>query len=261
MKLKIQEKFWIGTFISLWLLVSSVSTVHSVEFFKLSNNILLAWVLALGFEIGAIASLGGLLISRGNKTLIWVGFIILTCFQIHGNMYWAWVQSGDLSNWIHLLDLVDEDTDTQKRIFAVISGGILPIISLIFMKSLMDYLDPAKLKDVQENEELIIEEPSKIDETLDKHIQEDVNVTTEHDKEPTQNDSQSHDDNSVGPLSPEEQSKMAELSAISIDDTDTDNEIIEDMVTQDTPFWSSLDPIKTLNILKKSNTKIENVTK
>tara|TARA_B100000674_G_C37878620_1_gene933179 strand:- start:565 stop:1176 length:612 start_codon:yes stop_codon:yes gene_type:complete len=140
--MNIKEKFWIGTFISLWVLVSTVSTIHSIEFFELSNNLFLSWCLAIGFEIGAMASLGGIIISKGNKTLIWALFILLTTFQIHGNMYWAWSHSGDISEWTKLFDLVDEDPNFTKRVFAFISGGILPLVSLGFIKSLMDYLAP-----------------------------------------------------------------------------------------------------------------------
>ena len=136
--MNIKEKFWIGTFISLWVLVSTVSTFHSVEFFGLSNNLFFSWCIAIGFEIGAMASLGGLLISKGNKTIVWILFVILTAFQIHGNMYWAWSHAGDISGWISLFGLGEEEPDFQKRIFSFISGGILPLISLGFIKSLMD---------------------------------------------------------------------------------------------------------------------------
>jgi hypothetical protein len=140
--MNIKEKFWVGTFISLWVLVSTVSTFHSVEFFGLSNNAFFSWCVAIGFEIGAMASLGGMLIGKGNKTIIWLLFIILTAFQIHGNMYYAWTHAGDLTNWTNLFDLGDEDINYTKRIFSFVSGGILPLISLGFIKSLMDYLKP-----------------------------------------------------------------------------------------------------------------------
>lgn len=136
------EKVWIGSFITLWVLVSTISTIHSVSFFELSNNKTMSWVLALSFEIGAIASLGGLLISSGKKTLIWMLFVILTLFQIHSNMYWAWVNAGNITTWEQMLSLSDEDEMMRKRIFVIISGGILPLISLGFIKSLMDYMKP-----------------------------------------------------------------------------------------------------------------------
>ncbi len=157
--MKLQEKIWIGTFVSLWVLVSTVSTFHAVEFFGLSNNPFFSWCIAIGFEIGAMASLGGLVISRGSKTLVWILFIILTIFQIHGNMYWAWSHAGDISEWVKLFDLVDEEPEFQKRIFAFISGGILPIVSLGFIKSLMDYLNPDKLEEKKE----VFTEPEQVE--------------------------------------------------------------------------------------------------
>lgn len=143
------EKVWIGTFITLWLLVSTISTIHSVSFFELSNSKTMAWTLAISFEIGAMASLGGLLLSRGSKILIWVLFIILTLFQIHSNMYWAWSNSEDINEWVNLFSLEEEDPMFRKRIFVFISGGILPLISLGFIKSLMDYMKPSEIIDIQ----------------------------------------------------------------------------------------------------------------
>lgn len=142
------EKLWVGTFITLWVLVSTISTIHAVSFFGLSNNSILSWVLAIAFEIGAMASLGGLLLSKGSKILIWILFIVLTLFQIHGNMYWAWVNSEDISQWVNLFSLDDDDLLFNKRIFVFISGGILPLVSLGFIKSLMDYMKP---DDIEEN--------------------------------------------------------------------------------------------------------------
>jgi hypothetical protein len=171
------EKFWVGTFIALWVLVSTVSTVHSIEFFELSNHTALGWILAIGFEIGAMASLGGIILSKGNKTLIWMLFIILTAFQIHGNMYYAWTHSSDISKWVKLFDLVDEDINFQRRLFSFISGGILPIVSLGFIKSLMDYLDPnAKVDDSKELNTEKKEEPIKDTTKLDSAINNSTNL-------------------------------------------------------------------------------------
>ena len=170
-KLKASEKIWIGIFISLWMIVSTVSTFHSIQFFQLSNNEFLSWLLGISFELGAIASLGGLLVSRGSKTLIWMLFIILTLFQIHCNMYWCWINANDITEWVNMLDLFNEDEIFQRRIFAIISGGILPVISLGFMKSLLDYLNPDKLKDEEENKvEDNLQEENILKDTNDKNI-------------------------------------------------------------------------------------------
>lgn len=169
--MNIKEKFWVGTFISLWVLVSTVSTIHSIEFFELSNNSFLSWCLAIGFEIGAMASLGGIIVSKGNKTLIWALFILLTTFQIHGNMYWAWSHSNDISEWTKLFDMVDEDPNFTRRVFAFVSGGILPLVSLGFIKSLMDYLAP--------KEEVPVTEETEIH---TNNVTEDTNIPTNDEK-------------------------------------------------------------------------------
>jgi len=169
--MNIKEKFWIGTFISLWVLVSTVSTIHSIEFFELSNNLFLSWCLAIGFEIGAMASLGGIIVSKGSKTLIWILFILLTTFQIHGNMYWAWSHSSDISEWTKLFDMVDEDPNFTRRVFAFVSGGILPLVSLGFIKSLMDYLAP--------KEEVPVTEDTKIH---TNNATEDTKIHTNEEK-------------------------------------------------------------------------------
>lgn len=174
--MNIKEKFWIGTFISLWVLVSTVSTFHSVEFFGLSNNLFFSWCIAIGFEIGAMASLGGLLISRGNKVIIWVLFIILTFFQIHGNMYWAWSHSGDITEWTKLFDLVDEEPNFTKRIFAFISGGILPLVSLGFIKSLMDYMKPEDLDQIDEDLDELEEDLEESEEEVKEEVGEAFDI-------------------------------------------------------------------------------------
>ena len=71
MKGNLIRNFVIGTFVSLYLLVSVISTIHVVDFFELSNPYWLAVTLAIGFEVGAAASLASLVIlKKMNKTLV-----------------------------------------------------------------------------------------------------------------------------------------------------------------------------------------------
>jgi len=53
MKSRATHYFIIGSFVTLYLLVSIISTIHVVDFFKLSNPMWLAVSLAIGFEVGA----------------------------------------------------------------------------------------------------------------------------------------------------------------------------------------------------------------
>ena len=148
---KLVQYFIIGTFVSLYIIVSVISTIHVIDFFKLSNPEWLAVSLAIAFEIGAAASLASLItLDKMNKALIWALFIILTLMQMMGNAYYAYVHLENYQAWIELFGLVEEEAITQKRILAIISGAILPIVALGFIKSLVDYIKPSKAKPEQE---------------------------------------------------------------------------------------------------------------
>lgn len=136
--------FIIGTFVTLYLLVSVISTIHVIDFFKLSNPLWLAVSLALAFEVGAAASLASIItLEKMNKGIVWGLFIILTLMQAMGNTYYAYTHLDNYQGWIELFGLVDEDMIYQKRVLSIVSGAILPIVALGFIKSLVDYIKPS----------------------------------------------------------------------------------------------------------------------
>lgn len=137
--------FVISTFVTLYLCVSIISTFHVIDFFKLSNPTWLAVSLAIAFEIGAAASLSSLIIlHRMNKTLVWFLFILLTLMQMMGNTFYAYSHLHDYQSWVELFGLTDDDPIYQKRFLSIISGAILPIVALGFIKSLVDYIKPSE---------------------------------------------------------------------------------------------------------------------
>jgi hypothetical protein len=143
MKNKLVHRFIIATFVSLYLLVSIISTIHVIEFFKLSNPQWLAISLAIAFELGAAASLASLVIlDKMNKTLVWMLFGTITLMQMQGNMYYAFVHMEDFQGWSELFGLIEEDVVYQKRVLSAVSGAILPLVALGFIKSLVDYVKP-----------------------------------------------------------------------------------------------------------------------
>jgi len=157
MKDKLVHRFIIGTFVSLYLLVSIISTIHVIEFFKLSNPYWLAVSLAIGFELGAAASLASLIIlDKMNKTLVWMLFGAITLMQMQGNMYYAFVHMENFQGWSELFGLIEEDIVYQKRVLSAVSGAILPLVALGFIKSLVDYIKPQS--EIQVKEEVKIEE-------------------------------------------------------------------------------------------------------
>lgn len=153
----------ITTFVALYLIVSVISTIHVIDFFRLSNPEWLAISLALAFEIGAAASLASLVVlHKMNKFIVWSLFTVLTMVQAMGNTFYAYSHLSDFSQWIELFGLVDEDLIYQKRILSIISGAILPLVSLGFIKSLVDYIKPEDDADDADLEIETLEEESEM---------------------------------------------------------------------------------------------------
>ena len=152
---KLVSRFVIGTFVTLYVLVSTISTIHVIDFFELSNPYWLAVTLAIAFEIGAAASLASLVVlDKMNKGLIWALFIAITLMQMQGNMYYAFKNLENYQSWVELFNLVDEEPLYQKRILSLVSGAILPLVALGFIKSLVDYIKPEEEKPSTETQPL-----------------------------------------------------------------------------------------------------------
>ncbi len=71
------RNFIIGVFVSLYAIVSIISTIHVIDFFTLTNPHWLAVSLAIAFEVGAAASLAAIIIlDKTSRTLVWFLFIL-----------------------------------------------------------------------------------------------------------------------------------------------------------------------------------------
>ena len=82
----------IGIFVSLYFLVATISMINSVAFFDLAHDGLMNWALAIGFELGAAASLAAIVIlDKTNKTMVWSLFLLLTGFQMMANSFHAFI--------------------------------------------------------------------------------------------------------------------------------------------------------------------------
>jgi hypothetical protein len=172
--------FIIGTFVTLYLMVSVISTIHVIDFFRMSNPNWLAVSLAIAFEVGAAASLASIIaLEKMNRTLIWALFITLTFMQMMGNTYYAYTNLEDFQSWVELFGLVDSEPIVQKRILALVSGAILPLVALGFIKSLVDYIRPEEKKPVESTPAVyeaawIANPPHDNDEELERASLEDL---------------------------------------------------------------------------------------
>jgi hypothetical protein len=188
MKSRAAHYFIIGSFVTLYLLVSIISTIHVVDFFKLSNPTWLAISLAIGFEVGAAASLASIIVlDKMNRGIVWGLFILLTAMQAMGNTYYAFSHLENFTGWVELFGLQEEDLIYQKRILAIISGAVLPIVALGFIKSLVDYIKPEEPK---AEPEILAEEPkiSDLPESTIPQVSDDFQIGNsgayEHTDEP-----------------------------------------------------------------------------
>ena len=168
--------FIVSTFVLLYLVVSIISTIHVIDFFEMTNPKWLSVFLAIAFEIGAAASLASIVVmDKMNKFIVWSLFFILTAMQAIGNTYFAYTHLSDFSQWSELFGLSEEEPIFQKRILSVISGAILPLVSLGFIKALVDYIRPdsdkEKIEEIQEEEK--IEESTELIEPKEEEIKEE----------------------------------------------------------------------------------------
>lgn len=148
MKNKLVHYFIIGIFCSLYFLVATISMINSVAFFDLAHNGIMNWALAIGFELGAAASLAAIIIlDKTNKTMVWTLFLLLTGFQMMANSFHAFINLENYMPWIELFGLEEEEPIFQKRVLSIVSGAVLPIVALGFIKSLVDYIRPEKTEE------------------------------------------------------------------------------------------------------------------
>ena len=141
----------IGIFLSLYFLVATISMINSVAFFDLAHSGLMNWALAIGFELGAAASLAAIIIlDKTNRTMVWGLFILLTSFQMMANSFHAFINLENYMGWIELFGLEEAEPIYQKRVLSIVSGAILPLVALGFIKSLVDYIRPEEPESIQQ---------------------------------------------------------------------------------------------------------------
>jgi hypothetical protein len=164
------------------LVTSFVSTIHVVSFFELSNYATLAIILAVAFELGALSSLAGLVaMEKISKSTVWTIFILLTAFQMMGNTYYSYdttttkmiSDSHLIKNFTELFgfDIYDNsDVIFVKRIIAIFSGAILPVISLCFLHLLMSYVMKSSKIEIKSESDVKLE-PVKESEIISSELE------------------------------------------------------------------------------------------
>ena len=180
-------KRWIvWTFLLLYAWTSTVSAVHSVEFFEMTNPKWLAVSLAGAFEIGAAACLAGIVVlEKTSAWMIWSLFAIVTATQVMANVHYAFAHAHDFANWAMAFGMQDLEPMMQRRILSWSSGGILPIVALGFIKSLVDYLRGARAEKEEEDPIGIIQDLQDAESDVPaRETQDQLHASGRHRKKP-----------------------------------------------------------------------------
>ena len=143
------DKKLLYVFLSVPLLSSIMSAIHLIRMVSLGNPMAMAIALAITFELGSIVSFVALsksILRKLKKEMLIFIFIVLFLLQAFGNVYSSF-------DYIHVklistpmwLDSFREmffnvmDVTTTKLFLAILIGIPIPIISLVLLKSAIDY--------------------------------------------------------------------------------------------------------------------------
>jgi len=145
----------VGAFISVPILSSLISTIHLVGMFDLGNFTWMSVLLSIAFELGSIASfLVPAILPNIKKEMVYTIFAMLAALQIIGNVYFSYdfmfdkvlMNANWLDSFIAFINNFGTFTKNETMLYlSSIIGIPIPLISLFFLKSWMDYLKEPSL--------------------------------------------------------------------------------------------------------------------
>lgn len=154
------------------LLVAFVSISHVTTFYSTSNPLSWAIYLSLAVEVAALAALAGISAKFGR--FIYIPFGIVTLIQFVGNFFYSYSYidpTGEsFLNWVDMISGFLEpmgvdptDVVSHRRILALLTGGLIPFISLTFAHMLIVYSNKIQTGevDVQPQSPIDMEQISK----------------------------------------------------------------------------------------------------
>lgn len=244
------------------LLVAFVSISHVTTFYGLTNPFSWAIYLSVAIEIAALGALAGISANMGR--FVYVPFLIVTFIQFVGNVFFAYSYINPADNlfkqWVELAGPLLEtfgvditDMLAQKRWLALISGGMLPLISLTFAHMLVKYSEQSKLESapIVEVTDEIIDEISKEAGKKEKEISEKYQpyVPTQEDLNKLQELFEKKYNQSVEVEDTSEKDVDTEMEQYlsMIDNTvnDTTNDTVNDTVNESIEETSPITPTPT----------------
>lgn len=180
--------------------VAFVSISHVTTWYSLTNTSKWSLYLSFGVEIAALSALAAISVSMGRK--VYLPFGIVTLIQLVGNVFYSYTYIDENSkmfkDWVELstvfFQYIIEDGDIvgHKRILALFSGGLLPVISLSFLHLLVklqetesDKVENSVKELSEEDIELISKQAGKL-ESFSNIDGSQVHINNENKITPTQ---------------------------------------------------------------------------
>lgn len=161
-KRTLHQTLIITSFLLVPLIVSFISTMHIISLFQLGNISWMAVLLSITFELGSLASLLSFsVLHQIKKGPIYLIFGVLFLMQLAGNIYYCFdycsLQVIANPHWLdtfrELLSFIIGETPElglTKFIISLIIGTLIPLVSLCFSKSLVDYIE--KINELVDNQ-------------------------------------------------------------------------------------------------------------
>jgi hypothetical protein len=173
--------------------VAIISISHVVRWYDLANPISWAIYLSIAIEIAALSSIAAASVKVKGFS-VWFVFIIVTLIQFIGNIYFSYteinISSKEFKDWAELTGPLFEsfsdieDMVAQRRLLAILEGGLLPLISLTCLHFFIKYGDRDLAEQVVHTEPENIEETEeKIEEYEKSHLEKEADRVWEKVKE------------------------------------------------------------------------------
>lgn len=169
------------------LLVAFVSISHVTTFYNTSNPLSWAMYLSVAVEIAALAALAGISAKFGR--FIYIPFGIVTLIQFVGNFFYSYSyidpNSVSFLNWVDMISgflepmgIDPTDTVAHRRILSLLTGGLIPFISLTFAHMLIVYSNKLQNENEVKPSE-VTEEPTENIELVTLEVEKPTEQTPE----------------------------------------------------------------------------------
>lgn len=162
--------------------VAAVSISHVVSWYDLANPINWAIYLSIAVEIAAMSAIAASSV-RVKGFSIWFVFIIVTLIQLIGNIFFSYseidVNSQQFKDWAELTSPIfssfgdDISNISQRRLLALLEGGLLPLISLTCLHFFIQYGEIDNIEQVtsdedgeEYNDSIIEDDPESLEDTI-----------------------------------------------------------------------------------------------